>query len=381
MDWPAVGAAAAQEAGGIDAALLGDFLPTLAGAASTGTRLGRHQLAAFRALGARAADEGAPLPALVDLFLSAAWRAWRLLPAVDSADPEAVRAAGDAVLHAVDDTVAAVVAGYQAARRTAATVAEAARREFVDDLLGGTGDPVGMLERAERLGLHLTGPQQVAVVRGRRAYQDNGLPVSRATAAVAATGVADFLVTTRHGLMVAVLPGGVAADTAAALAALETSVARGDATRIAVGRVHQGVAGVARSYRDAGETLDLADRLDLGRRLVRADELLVYRVLLRDREAIVDLIETVLAPLHQARGGAGPLLDTVEAYLATGANSTATARRMHLSVRAVTYRLARVKALTGHDPAQPQDRFVLHAALLGARALGWPQTVAGARQD
>jgi len=142
--------------------------------------------------------------------------------------------------------------------------------------------------------------------------------------------------------------------------------------RIGLGRTHGGVAGVAQSYDEALDALDLADRLGLTDRLVRADHFLVYKVLLRDREAIADLIEVVLAPLRSARGGPGPLLETIEAYVGAGGNTTATARRMHLSVRAVTYRLRRIQELTGHDPADPADRFVLQAAALGARALGWP---------
>jgi DNA-binding PucR family transcriptional regulator len=46
---------------------------------------------------------------------------------------------------------------------------------------------------------------------------------------------------------------------------------------------------------------------------------------------------------------------------------------MHLSVRAVTYRLERVRELTGLNPADPDDAFTLHAAVLGARLFGWPQ--------
>ena len=95
-------------------------------------------------------------------------------------------------------------------------------------------------------------------------------------------------------------------------------------------------------------------------------------MLLRDREAIVELIGTVLAPLQGARGGAGPLLDTLDAYYASGANATATARHLHLSVRAVTYRLQRVEDLLGRDPSDPSGRFALQAAVMGARLLGWP---------
>ena len=49
------------------------------------------------------------------------------------------------------------------------------------------------------------------------------------------------------------------------------------------------------------------------------------------------------------------------------------ARRLHLSVRAVTYRLDRVRRLTGYDPADPTQAFTLQVAAVGARLLGWPE--------
>lgn len=96
-------------------------------------------------------------------------------------------------------------------------------------------------------------------------------------------------------------------------------------------------------------------------------------MLLRDRSAIVDLVSATLRPLTEARGGAAPLLETLAAYYETGGNTTETARRLHLSVRAVTYRLERVSALTGRDPTNPADRFTLNTAVLGAKLLDWPR--------
>jgi DNA-binding PucR family transcriptional regulator len=107
---------------------------------------------------------------------------------------------------------------------------------------------------------------------------------------------------------------------------------------------------------------------------VRTRDFLVYRVLVRDHVAIRDLVHEVLSPLLDARGGAEPLLDTLDAYFAAGEVATEAARRLHLSVRAVTYRLDRVKEITGHDPADPTERFTLYTAVLGARLLGWPNT-------
>jgi DNA-binding PucR family transcriptional regulator len=131
---------------------------------------------------------------------------------------------------------------------------------------------------------------------------------------------------------------------------------------------------VARSYEEAREALGFADRLDLDADVVDAGNLLVYRVLGRDRAAIVDLVREVLAPLERVRGGAGVLLDTLRAYFDAGEVATEAARRLHVSVRTVTYRLARVAELAGHSTADPDQRFVLHTAVLGARLLDWPAT-------
>ena len=86
----------------------------------------------------------------------------------------------------------------------------------------------------------------------------------------------------------------------------------------------------------------------------------------RDRGAIAELIAEVLQPLQQARGGAEPLIATLEGYFATGGVSVATAQRLHVSVRTVTYQLDRARALTGYAVTDPAHRFTLQAALLGA---------------
>ena len=143
--------------------------------------------------------------------------------------------------------------------------------------------------------------------------------------------------------------------------------------RVATGRAHPGAYGIARSYEEAREGLTMATRMHLESDVVNAGDLLIYRVLLRDQPAIIDLVQAVLSPLNQARGGARPLLDTLDAYFTTGGVATDAAARLHLSVRAVTYRLARVKSLTGYNPVDPKHRFTVHAAVLGARLLGWPE--------
>jgi sugar diacid utilization regulator len=144
--------------------------------------------------------------------------------------------------------------------------------------------------------------------------------------------------------------------------------------QIAIGRSYPGPSGVVRSYDEAEEALDVAQRLGLADPVVSAGDLLIYQVLLRDRAAITDLVRTLLTPLTRARGGAGPLVATLAAYYARGGVATAAARDLHLSVRTVTYRLARVRELTGRDPARPADALALQVAVIGARMLDWPAT-------
>jgi DNA-binding PucR family transcriptional regulator len=52
--------------------------------------------------------------------------------------------------------------------------------------------------------------------------------------------------------------------------------------------------------------------------------------------------------------------------------ATETAARLHLSVRAVTYRLSRIADLIGRDPTDPAQRLQLQAAVTAADLLGWP---------
>ena len=148
---------------------------------------------------------------------------------------------------------------------------------------------------------------------------------------------------------------------------------RGRPWRVAVGRPYPGLYGIARSYEEAREALTMASRLRVDTPVLSAHDLLIYRVLLRDQPAIVDLVHAVLGPLVLSRGGAEPLLATLEAYFDSGAVATESAKQLRVAVRTVTYRLDRIRALTGYNPADPAHRFTLQAAVLAAKVLNWPQ--------
>ena len=378
---------ASRDAGGVPVELLGEYLPLLADAAVHGRRPRRRELDAVGQLGRLAAEQGISAGRVVQLYLSAARRLRQDLPmVVRSRDREAVRAAATAVLHVIDEAVATLAEGYAVARRDLVRREVSLRRELIDDLLRGDSDLGTLVERAEPFGLDLARVHQVALAAPSRRLPDADAAISALEAVMFdRLGDRDVLVATKDGLLVVLAPADAAAggrispglqasNELGRLMHRELSrLPRGRPWRVAVGRAHPGLYGIARSYEEAREGLTMAGRLHVDNPVVNAHDLLIYRVLLRDQPAIVDLVHAVLSPLVQARGGAGPLLATLEAYFDTGGVATESAKRLHVSVRTVTYRLARVNALTGYDPTNPAHRFTLQAAVLGAKVLNWPQ--------
>jgi sugar diacid utilization regulator len=379
---------ASRDAGGLPVELLGEYLRVLADAAIYGYRPTRDELAEVGALGRRAAEQGISAGRVVKLYLSAARRLWQELPmVVHSRDRDAGRAATAAVLHVVDEAVATLAEGYAVARRDLVRRDERQRRELIDDLLRGDSDLGALVERAEPFGLDLARVHQVALAAPSAPMPDTAGAISALEAVMFdRLGDRDVLVATRQGLLVVLAPAESSAAGPRSSAMNEANdlgrvmyselcrLPRGRPWRVAVGRPHPGLYGIARSYEEAREALTMAERLQVNRPIVNAGDLLTYRVLQRDQSAIADLVHAVLSPLLQARGGAQPLLATLETYFETGGVATEAAKRLHLGVRTVTYRLDRINALTGYNPTDPAHHFTLHAAVLGAKVLAWPET-------
>ncbi|MFI5876905.1 PucR family transcriptional regulator [Streptomyces sp. NPDC051445] len=337
---------------------LDGFDRILADAARTGRRLTRDEIESRRALGARAAEAGHGWRGLVHAHLVAGRES-----RPRGADP-------DSVLAVVEQAVDAFADGYEGAQRLVIRKEEASRREFIDDLLHGSGAAGRLAERSERFGLRLSRAHAVAVAEGPAKYDETD-PVARQVAdeLFGRFEKRRILFTTKDGRMVCIAPAD--RDEVLTHFARHVRAATGGA-QVAIGRPRTGPVGIGHSYEEALNALDVAQRMGLDEPLLRASDLLVFPVLARDRQALVDLVQGALGPLERARGGARPLLDTLTAYFDTGCVAAATARRLSLSVRALTYRLARIHTLTGTDPTDPAHRHALQTAVIGARLLDWP---------
>ena len=103
-----------------------------------------------------------------------------------------------------------------------------------------------------------------------------------------------------------------------------------------------------------------------------ADDLLPERVLAGDVPARRALVDRIYRPLLEA-GGA--LMDTAAAYTESGGALESTARTLFVHPNTVRYRLRRITEITGYDPTDPREGFVLRTALaLGRLATTPPRT-------
>lgn len=320
-------------------------------------------------LGARAAGDSHDIDDVVSAMLHAASQTWSERPIASGETAADVHTHAADLLSTTAELLHAAITGFHERQRAELSDHDSQRIEFVNDLLTGRADPGHLAERAHRYGIRLSGNHIVTIAAAPGLNETLIRDIDNLLAA--RYGAGNTLTTMREHQLVCISTGGLRGLPAELAHHLLARLGAGT-WQIGVGRPHPGINGIATSLTEARNTLDLATKLGFTTPVLHAADLLVFPVLLRDRDAITDLVHTVLGPLQQARGGAQPYLDTLTVLFDQQGNYTATARQMHLSVRAVTYRLDRIRALTGYHPGEPTQRFTLHTAVLGARLLGWP---------
>jgi sugar diacid utilization regulator len=358
---------------GVPPELLDGYFQTLVEVSVSGRTPRADELRRWRDVGARAAELGVSMRGLINLYLSATTVAWPSLPGVrGSMRADELRPAGESILRTADVAVMTLTEGYEEVQRWAMRREESLRREFIDDLLDGRGLG-GLAERAERYGLQLAGTQVVVAAKGQESFMDGGSVALRVEAGLRFRyDSREVLVCTKDGLLVCLAPHHLGAVPDDFVRQVGEALGPDATWRAGVGDPQSGPGGAVRSFEQARTALDIGERLDLPERVLRARELLVYQVLRRDSAALSELVTEVLEPLRRSRMGPGTLLETLTAYFMTGSVATHAAQRLHVSVRTVTYRLKRVKELTGYAADDPAQAFTLQVAVLGARLIGWP---------
>lgn len=138
---------------------------------------------------------------------------------------------------------------------------------------------------------------------------------------------------------------------------------------VVIGPIVKDLSESSRSARAALAGLQAAAAWEQAPRPVNADDLLPERVLVGDALARRTLVSQAYAPLAASQGA---LLDTLAAYLGTGRSLEAAARTLYVHPNTVRYRLKRVADVTGWDPLDARESYVLQTALAVGRLDGIP---------
>jgi sugar diacid utilization regulator len=215
------------------------------------------------------------------------------------------------------------------------------RRDLVDELLTGT-DEESALTRATALGYDLQRPHRVLVVEGRGRTRDNDSFFQAVRHAAREEPAGTLLVA--RGAQVVLL-----ADCEADWGSLRASVLRelgGGRARIGVGERCERVAGFPRSYQQARLAMRLLAVADWGDRVVRFDDLGVYRLLagIEDLGEVDRFVQRWIGELlayDQQRGA--DLVRTLWHYLDRGGSYEATSAALIVHRSTLKYRLQRIR--------------------------------------
>ncbi len=219
------------------------------------------------------------------------------------------------------------------------------RGSFLEEVLTRDDlDPADILRRAARLGCDLSaGAVGLCADPGERAPGRLLAAISGERPGALAQAVG--------GRVYALLPGSVE-----------------DARRVA-GRLAHALVGISSHYSDVADVRRALEEADLvlgvtmagggppGERIGGGTYRLLFRVLASHPEEVRSFYEDTLAPLvRYDTQYSTDLVGTLEAYLGENCNMNATAQAIHAHRHTVSYRLERVKELSGLDPFTSEDR-------------------------
>lgn len=344
-----------------------------------GRELPKRDIDSLGAVGERRAHQGLPLEDVLRAFRAVGRVLWDHL----SSELQAASAPVDAAIHLggilmrfTDQISSAVARHYSIAQRAIVRQQEAARREFLHDLLlGAYVSPEGMLDRALGFGYDLA-RSHIGIVAVREGSSEDlaqdELEVTRAVDRLSEKfrTVGQPMVDRRGGQTVALfaLAPGTAMDLAGICTPLIDEL--GEEWRIGVGGPYAGLEGCRRSYLEAREALEIGSILNPERRIYLFEDFLLYRFLRTDTALVERFVDAVLGPIvEHDRRRRSELVKTLDAYFATDESAKEAGRRLYAHPHTVTYRLKQIERLTGRSLRDPEDKLHLHVAVKALRLI------------
>ena len=320
------------------------------------------------------AREGLPLSAVLSAYRLGAQILWDEVKAAagdqDRARLVAATEIASQIMQWVDAASGVIAELYLEEFERQSSDREATRRDFLDGVARGGFTPEESRARAEALGLDPDGAMTFAVLAVQEPLeeQDLGNAYHRVRALVQRlVGPETPVVDARRGAGFVTLVGlDAQADAGFAdqlrVALLSEEAETGITWCAGIGRPREGLSDLAGSHREASIALSAA-RAGSNPPVVLYGEVMVEELLLRERSLSRRLARTVLQPLD----GSPELKQTLIEYINHGPALPAVARRLFLHPNTVSYRLSRIRELTGRDPRTPAGIAELFLALRAAQ--------------
>jgi len=311
---------------------------------------------AARATGRLRAQQRMPLDDVLRSFRLGGRLVWESLinqaRTDERTDPDELLDLASWVWAVVDETSAQVAIAYHATERELVRVDEQRRATLWEGLLHGRAkDPAFAYQAAHNIGVPVDGRYAVAVIDHDGAGEGDGLECRLAAAGV--TSVWQVRTNTLVGLLAV---GDGALDVVLAVLRENPTAPAGLSMTV------QGLPDVDVAYRQA---VLARNTIPPGRVEVAAlAERLPEALLLSSPDLAEQLIHRRLGPLLKVpRPERRLLLDTLDAWLATGGSVNQTANAVHCHRNTVINRLRRIESTTGLDLADTTAHLELSLAL------------------
>jgi sugar diacid utilization regulator len=269
--------------------------------------------------------------------------------------------------------------------RMAAEVTRQLRNELLEGLLlGHLSDPEEIGRRAARVGFRPGRPHQVIVLSPEdlaAPLPDPAADARRAAvrrqrlldglAELLGSRATDAIVSPRHDELVAIVP--MSEDGRLSLKDLGRAAIAHAATLFSAWSLTVGIGGtcqqpgeIAGSYAQARRAVDAAQRFGRQGQVVAFEDLGLYRLLFQvaNPAELDGFVDQVLGELiaYDARHQADFVL-TLASFLRNNASPQATARELAVHVNTVSYRLQRIRTVSGLNLDDAEDRLLAGVAL------------------
>lgn len=325
------------------------------------------ELGLATALGERRALQGVPMEGLLGSWHTAERFLLGQLVGTGPVDPAEFGRVSRHLSACIDALADASGLAYRRTRDETSAHFDQVGTDLVSRLASGEPmEPAEVAERARLIGVDPARPHravalsvgpgadEVSLARVRRTVLTRLAPTSRVSRGRVLSG-------NSQGRLVLVVP-----DVGPALVdALERALRDGGtepATCCGLGGSRPGLGEVAASCREALEALLVAEHLGATGTVTRHERVVCEVLLTQQPQAAVELVRSVLGELTAYPA----LLATLRAYLGCGLSVRHTAEALAVHQNTVSYRLRRIRELTGRSPA---DRLLSADVLLGLRAL------------